>query len=152
MKIKRGLKLLAWLCVVGAAVSCLILLAKSGADSLLKDAASRGDARVAQICLLVCNAKLPDPEYIPPLCTAARAGHLEIVKLLVQHGADVNGSGGPKPLVSACYGGHHEVAKFLLQQGADANAEACYGNGTPLQSAEFNPEMIALLVSYCAKQ
>lgn len=151
MKIKRGLTFLAWLCVLGAALACLIPIAKSEGCSLLSRAAARGDLRMVKICLLVCDANAPERESIPPLCAAAGTGHLEIVKLLVQHGADINGSG-PKPLVSACSHRHYEVAKFLLEYGADSNAEASYGNGTPLQSAEFNPEMIALLVSYGAKQ
>jgi ankyrin repeat protein len=151
MKIKRGLIYLAWLCVLGAALFCLIPIAKSEVSSLLSNAAGRGDLRMVKICLLVYDATMPEKESIPPLCIAAGAGHLGIVKLLVQHGAVVNGSG-PKPLVSACSSSHYEVAKFLLEHGADSNAEACYGNGTPLQSAEFNPEMIALLVSYGAKQ
>ncbi len=151
MKIKRGPTFLACLCVLGAALACLIPITKSEVCSLLSSAAAKGDLRMVKICLLVCDANMQDEESIPPLCIAAGAGHLEIVKLLVQHGADVNGSG-PKPLVSACNNRHYEVAKFLLEHGADSNAEACYGNGTPLQSAEFDPEMSALLVSYGAKQ
>lgn len=48
-----------------------------------------------------------------PLMEAASAGHVEIVKLLLAHNADVNAqsSSGNTPLMYACGGGHTEVVK-----------------------------------------
>ncbi|XP_023311139.1 serine/threonine-protein phosphatase 6 regulatory ankyrin repeat subunit A-like [Anoplophora glabripennis] len=49
---------------------------------------------------------------------AAENGHLEMVKFLVQRGANVN-IGVCKPLHLAVQAGHIEVSKFLIEQGAD---------------------------------
>jgi ankyrin repeat protein len=54
----------------------------------------------------------------PPLIRAARLGYLEIAKLLILHGADVNIRDGEwTPLRFAEYGNHKEVAEFLREQG-----------------------------------
>ena len=58
-----------------------------------------------------------------PLRNAAGGGHLEIVKLLLQHGADPNlREEGMAPhghaLYSAVYNGHFEIARLLLEHGA----------------------------------
>lgn len=71
-----------------------------------------------------------------PLMEAASAGHLEIVRLLISHNADVNAhsSTGNTPLMFACTGGHLEVVKELLGHGA--NVEEQNENGhTPLMEA-----------------
>lgn len=71
-----------------------------------------------------------------PLMEAASAGHLEIVKLLLSHNADVNAhcATGNTPLMFACAGGHVEVVKELLKHGA--NVEEQNENGhTPLMEA-----------------
>lgn len=48
-----------------------------------------------------------------PLMEGASAGHVEIVKLLIAHNADVNAqsSSGNTPLMYACAGGHTDVVK-----------------------------------------
>ena len=63
-----------------------------------------------------------------PLRNAAGGGHLEIVRLLLAHGADPNlREEGVAPhghaLYSAVYNGHYEVAKVLLEAGAYPNPE-----------------------------
>ena len=67
---------------------------------------------------------------------ASSSGHLEIVKLLLSHGADVNAqsSSGNTPLMYACASGHAEVVRSLLEAGA--NVEDHNENGhTPLMEA-----------------
>ena len=45
---------------------------------------------------------------------------LDIVRLLIAHGADVNAqsSSGNTPLMYACAGGHEDVVRVLLEAGA----------------------------------
>ena len=71
-----------------------------------------------------------------PLSIAARDGNLEMVKLLVEHGATVDvgkETGERTPLMNASGQGHVEVVEFLIAKGADVNTK---GKGlTPLLAA-----------------
>lgn len=68
-----------------------------------------------------------------PLSVASRDGNLEIVKLLVEHGAAVDAGKEQEdrtPLMAASGQGHVEVVKYLIAQGANVNTK---GKGlTPL--------------------
>ncbi|XP_050294137.1 ankyrin repeat and KH domain-containing protein 1-like isoform X2 [Anthonomus grandis grandis] len=113
-------------------------------ESLLSLACSAGYFELAQV-LLAMHANVEDRGIkgeCTPLMEAASAGHLDIVRLLVHHGADVNAqsTSGNTPLMYACAGGHtevsilEEVVKFLLENGA--NVEDHNENGhTPLMEA-----------------
>lgn len=59
-------------------------------------------------------------EGAPPLWCAAAAGHIDIVKLLVSHGAKVNSTTrtNSTPLRAACFDGHLEIVKYLVAHGA----------------------------------
>ena len=60
---------------------------------------------------------------------AAREGHLETVRALLEAGVDLNIVNGDKftPLVMAITNGHFEVAKFLLDHGADPKPASISG-------------------------
>jgi len=63
------------------------------------------------------------------LSFAAEDGNIEIVRLLLSKGANVNDTpyapyGSAKPLVVASINGHSEVVRILLDNGADPNAES----------------------------
>lgn len=74
-----------------------------------------------------------------PLHFAAANGHIEVVKLLLDHGAHVSttNEGGETPLHYATKGGHTEVMTILLDHGADVSAKGT-SCGTPLQWAARN--------------
>jgi len=59
-------------------------------------------------------------EGAPPLWCAAAAGHLDIVRLLIQKGANVNSTTktNSTPLRAACFDGHFEIVQYLVQSGA----------------------------------
>ena len=58
------------------------------------------------------------------LLFAARQGDVDIAKLLLNSGADIEGlaANGTSPLVVATHSGHGALARMLLDAGADANA------------------------------
>ena len=61
---------------------------------------------------------------LTPLLFAAREGHLDAVRALVESGADVDrvsGGDGSSPMVIAIGNGHYDVAQYLLDRGADTN-------------------------------
>ncbi|XP_067003505.2 ankyrin repeat domain-containing protein 17 isoform X3 [Anabrus simplex] len=107
-------------------------------ESLLSLACSAGYYELAQV-LLAMHANVEDRGIkgdCTPLMEAASAGHVDIVRLLIAHGADVNAqsSSGNTPLMYACAGGHEEVVHTLLESGA--NVEDHNENGhTPLMEA-----------------
>eukprot|EP00992_Anisonema_acinus_P008836 TRINITY_DN5014_c0_g1_i3.p1 TRINITY_DN5014_c0_g1~~TRINITY_DN5014_c0_g1_i3.p1 ORF type:complete len:470 (-),score=121.49 TRINITY_DN5014_c0_g1_i3:96-1505(-) len=84
------------------------------------------------------------------LYTAARAGHLELVKFLVdEKDCSVNKKNGENestPLHGAAFGGHHQVVQFLVDSGAQLHANA-YGD-TPLDDCE-NSEASAAAKKKC---
>ena len=59
-----------------------------------------------------------------------KENNISEVKLLLDHGADVNvkDEDGETPLFCASNNGHKEIVKLLLEHGADVNAKNNYGN------------------------
>jgi len=102
-------------------------------------AARRGDVKAVERRLaLGISPNSRHPLTVEtPLIEAASAGHLDVVKLLVERGADVNlkGEAWYTPLHCAAYYGHLDVAKFLLEHGADITPFKAQGHNTALHSA-----------------
>ncbi|KAF8222835.1 hypothetical protein L208DRAFT_1320375, partial [Tricholoma matsutake] len=79
------------------------------------------------------------------LQAASSKGDQEIVKLLIEKGADVNAQGGEygNALQAASYQGDQEIVKLLIEKGADVNAQGGeYGNA--LQASEGHQEIVNL--------
>jgi ankyrin repeat protein len=75
----------------------------------------------------------------PPLWNAALGCHIEIARLLINHGASVNlrrGTDGVTPLLAACQGACPSVARLLIDYGANPHAETS-GGITPLMAAAW---------------
>lgn len=110
--------------------------------NIIQDAASKGNLqcvrRLLQEGIPVNSTKTPENHQIlwiehaaqVPICKAAEQGHVEMVRLLVEHGAlsEIPAGQPPEPLFKkivlmksteiAIEGGHVELFKFLLEQGA----------------------------------
>ncbi|CAG5074072.1 Similar to ANK1: Ankyrin-1 (Homo sapiens) [Cotesia congregata] len=85
-----------------------------------------------------------------PLYLAARYGHLEVVKFLVERGATCNNSNECRnynPLHACAYANHPEVAKFFISQKVDLDARTKEFS-TPISIAAFGGsyEIVKLLV------
>jgi ankyrin repeat protein len=68
---------------------------------------------------------LDGPGSVPPLVEAARYCHVGVVRLLIEWGADINGSfGGITALMEAARHCRTEVVTLLLERGADVHRGA----------------------------
>lgn len=113
---------------------------------------------------LGASIKQPNDNKLTPLaflCQVPRekdsdSKAVEIAKLLLEKGADVNGAnaiGGPKtfsPLHYACARGNLELVKYLVDQGADINRKFSSMGITPLDTAKgsrtYNPKVCEFLI------
>jgi ankyrin repeat protein len=88
-----------------------------------------------------------------PLSTAIEMKNLELVKLLVEHGADVNPKfPNPNPLSEAVAVGSKEIVSYLIEKGADVNKIDDMGFA-PVHNAVFkevNSEILTLLLEHGA--
>ena len=91
-----------------------------------------------------------DGEPRSPLVSAARAGDLEIGKLLIRAGADVefHAQGDETPLMAASANGNLDFVKYLVANGAEVNKELI-GDGTALlvASRKGHVETVKFLIS-----
>ncbi|XP_065576408.1 ankyrin-1-like [Artemia franciscana] len=83
---------------------------------------------------IIKNRKLTDT----PLHLAVTSGDLEVIKMVLGKGADVNARNinGERPIHLAARRGHTQTVECLLRSGADVNARGIDDN-SPLHSAAF---------------
>lgn len=113
--------------------------------------------RVRQLLKQGVSTEVKNEFARTPLYLAAKRGELEVVALLVQHGAKVNAResrGGYFPLHIAAGFGQVDVVRYLLKHGAQVDPRTYYGD-TPLMEAVYNiwhkdSRILALLVQYRA--
>ncbi|HUK87026.1 MAG TPA: ankyrin repeat domain-containing protein [Terriglobales bacterium] len=90
-----------------------------------------------------------------PIVIAARNGHLDIVKFLVEHGARVDQRDNNRKksaLLAAAFKGHYDVVQYVVEKGADLDVQAVNG-WTPLHDAAYigNFQIVKLLVDRGAR-
>ena len=86
---------------------------------------------------------------VPALYYAAFGGLKEVVKLLLEKGADVNAQGGyyGNALQAASWRGHEAIVKLLLDKGANINAQGgYYGNALYAASGKGYEAIVKLLL------
>jgi len=121
-----------------------------GADYTIVVALLRGDRQFAKDALARDSslANFEDSCHRRPISIAADRDDLEMVRLLLQHGADPNlpEEGAPRggALWTAVYHRRREMARVLVEHGADPNAMV-ESSGTPIGHARKDPELLALL-------
>ena len=132
-----------------------LLMERGAADSITL-AAARGDIDAVRAFLNKDRAAANDGDTLQkrPLSTAVEGGHRDMVRLLLNHGADPtrvetrtcpNGSA----LMTATVNGQLELAQMLLDAGADPNG-GIDSSGWPASRAESDT-MRTLLYSYGGK-
>lgn len=126
-------------------------------DELFKAIKSKDVEKVKQI-LSSKSINLDPPrmayEVNKPLGFAAAYGNLEIVKLLLEKGADINGKTayGDSPLIKAAERKNNEIVEFLLSEGADVNQPNDFGKTVFIAWSAFGDlEHVKLALSYGAK-
>jgi ankyrin repeat protein len=83
---------------------------------------------------------------VTPLFSASSIGHVEVVKLLLEKGADMTAADneGWTPLNSASLDGHIEVVKLLLEKGADVTVAS--NKGCTIRSDKCSSHSLIILV------
>jgi len=121
-----------------------------GAQYTIVVALLRGDRQFAIDALArdPSLASFEDTCYRRPISIAADRDDLEMVRLLLECGADPNlpEEGAPRghALWTAVYHRRREMARLLVEHGADPNAMV-ESSGTPIGVARKDPELLALL-------
>ncbi|MGM0851444.1 MAG: ankyrin repeat domain-containing protein [Bacillota bacterium] len=124
------------------------------------EAIEKGDKKTVEQSLRndtnLCNAD--NEQGLIALGVAAHFGHMEIVELLLNFGADINSISNSKvsyiPSNTALHAGiagkaSKELLEFLLKQGANVNQPDSSGH-TPLHIAAFDgsEEIVSLLLAH----
>ncbi len=105
-----------------ALFTILAVSALAAGDTPLQKAIKKGDIKKVTE-LLDKGANINEWNYGTPLIMAASTGRLEIAKLLIERGADLNmiGQNGWTALGCAAANGHVELIDLLISKGADVN-------------------------------
>jgi len=121
-----------------------------GAQYTIVVALLRGDRQFAIDALArdPSLASVEDTCHRRPISIAADRDDLEMVRLLLRHGANPNlpEEGAPRghALWTAIYHGRREMARVLVEHGAHPNAMV-ESSGTPIGHARKDPELLTLL-------
>ena len=119
-------------------------------ETLLHKAAAAGNTSMGAALLAAGSVDRADGDGDFALHVAGANGHVEIARLLVNAGGDVNVRDvhDNTPLHLAAYGGHAELVRFLLSAGANVNCVDEDGD-TPLHDAarhKHGAEVMRLLL------
>jgi ankyrin repeat protein len=107
-------------------------------------AAKKGDATTLRALLVHDGglARITEADGTTPLHCAAWKGHVEIVEILLDAGAEIDALNqdahyGGTPLHAAAHGNQKAVVEVLLKRGADFKVVSCNGR-TPLQETDYH--------------
>lgn len=108
-----------------------------GRGNLLHHAACLGNCDAAlELLRLGSNVNFVKDFLGSPLDCAAHSGHIQIARLLLDHGATLVGKS-TTPLLSAIYGDQPEMVKFLIDAGTDPHLVYTMEDGTPITALGY---------------
>jgi len=158
----RGLRLLLAVILLGALVACATSQEKARTkldemniaydENSFVQKASEGDVQaVGNFLLGGMDPNVTDEKGNTALIAAAKEGHQEIVQLLLEKGADIEGRDskfGGTPLIWAAIRGQTDTVKLLLEKGADINGveEKNGMSGIILAAIKGNNQIIEVLL------
>jgi len=123
-------------------------------DETLDTAARTENVEIFRLVVRSSQVKLTGKLGASMLWQAARGSKTDLVRFLLDSGADVNSHGagdGGTPLMSAANSGSFENARLLLSKGADANARDNSGRAALWYAAILdNTGLISLLAEHGA--
>ena len=125
---------------IGFLAILLFALTSCAGSTALNKAALKGDLAKVQALIgpkVDINEK-SDSIRVTPLITAAENGHTEIVKLLLDNGAEVDSRDkyGRSALMRAAWYSHDAVVEILLDRGALVNATEKWGHTALMMAAK----------------
>jgi len=109
-------------------------------DALIVDSAKGLLSKVEEYIRTGVNINGTDSKGNSALMFAANSGKFEIVKLLLENGANPNQRNfveGFTPIFDAIKNGHYDIVKLLIESGADLSVTDNQGN-TPLLVSIYN--------------
>ncbi|THX95281.1 hypothetical protein D6D03_09310 [Aureobasidium pullulans] len=119
-------------------------------ESPLQHGSYWGLQTVVRILLEACADVNPCNSNDSPLFCASRNGHVNVVRLLLENNANVNGNideTNQIPLLAASSGGHLETARLLVQHGASIYARSSRrGNGFTSAAKHCHIELLRFLL------
>jgi ankyrin repeat protein len=95
---------------------------------VLSEAATKSQLEIASTLLqhgaYINPPPNPNPNFQSPLLLASSCGHMPLVRLFLQEGAEINSQSHGNALAAATLSGHGRVVTLLLQKGADVNYQS----------------------------
>jgi uncharacterized protein len=125
-----------------------LLLARGARYTMFLAALLEDDEFIRRTLARGGTAEEEDTNHHRPISAAARRGDLELVRLLLEHGADpcTPEEGAPRgqALWNAVYYDYYDISELLLRHGADPNGMV-ESSGTPMDMARDKPALRDLL-------
>ncbi|MEE3371694.1 MAG: ankyrin repeat domain-containing protein [Planctomycetota bacterium] len=160
VRMPDGTSPLAYAALRGSETSVRLLL-EYGADPNVTNQAGVtalvwGVHELAKVRLLLEAGAVPDVQTrlgnTPLIIAAAHASSVDVVRLLLEHGADVHVANrrGTSALRNAVRAGGLETAKVLLSRGARQNAESNGASDLSLAAGRGDQQMVELLLAHDA--
>lgn len=126
-------------------------------------ACMRDHAEIVEYLIKICGAdveqrglyEVPDDRsvhFVTPLWCAAVSGKMNVIKCLVETGANVNAASdsGSTPVRSACFMTHLEIVRYLVEHGADI-LKPNYNGGTCLINSIQSAPLCQFLLEHGAQ-